>query len=217
MNTLTQLFESDLFAVGGRRKVYFHPTDPEKAIKITITKDRLRRKQTTKWYKKHRPLHHFDENHTDLHAYREIQKRGDDIYKHVPRLYGMNETPLGQGLVVELIRNESDAEPVMSLESWINQHGVSEDLINAFNELLDFLLAHQLLTRVVRGFNTVVRKMADGSLRIYVIDGFGTAVWLPFFNKITPLVRLKIQRQNWRAFEYLKRDFSISFADLSNS
>lgn len=212
------LTEDLLFATGGRRKVYFHPQDKGICIKITMQDDLKNRREIAAWYKKFRPLSFFDENRTDFLAYKSISRKGDVIFKHIPKSFGMVKTSLGEGFATELICNQDESQsPILSLQDWIKEHGVSDNLIKAIEDICQFLLDQKLVTRVMNRDNISVRVMEDKSLRVYIIDGFGNSSVLPISNYIDSIAESKIRRQNQKFLRVLKGHYPNQFDDLQLS
>ena len=165
---------------GKERACYVHPDDPRKAIKIS-------RGEVNK------------QSQREIKFYRGLQKRGGVDEKHIPKFYGLCETNLGQGIVVDLIRNY-DGEVSRPL-NWYLAQGC---LIEEFEPYLDEL-KHSFLQNLII-FNhdltigaLLVQKVSTRETRLVAIDGLGdvTALnWLDFFPF---LVQRKIRRR-WARF-----------------
>jgi hypothetical protein len=214
METEIQLNEQLLIANGGRRKIYQHPDDNNKCVKIAIPHDLQVRKRISKWYKKLKPIFCFDENETDRKAYDLLKKKPDVIYRHIPRFYGKVKTNLGEGIVTQLIRS-ADGEVAVQLKDYIKENGVSEVLEQRLAELIEFTEENVVITRQLKLFNLCVQKGPTGEIqRIYIIDGFGNSDFLPFSNWSTALGKRKIKRKNQRFVTELQRKFPGKFNNL---
>ena len=165
---------------GKERACYVHPDDPRKAIKISGGEISTQSKR-------------------EIRFYQALQKRGNVDEKHIPKFYCLCETNLGQGIVVDLIRNY-DGEVSRPL-NWYLAHGC---LIEEFEPYLDEL-KHSFLQNLII-FNhdmtigaLLLQKLSTRKARLVAIDGLGdvTALnWLDFFPF---LVRRKIRRR-WARF-----------------
>ena len=78
---------TDPVGKGKERACFVHPDDPQKAIKISIGDSSEQSRREIKFYQKR-------------------QKSGSDSDQHTPRFYGLCETSLGQGIVVDMIRDQ---------------------------------------------------------------------------------------------------------------
>ena len=165
---------------GKERACYVHPDDPRKAIKISMGEINKQSKR-------------------EIRFYRKLQKRGGVNEKHIPKFYGLCETNLGQGIVVDLIRNY-DGEVSRPL-NWYLAQGC---LIDEFEPYLDEL-KHSFLQNLII-FNhhmtigaLLVQKVSTRKTRLVAVDGLGDVNalnWLDFFPF---LVQRKIRRR-WARF-----------------
>jgi hypothetical protein len=148
---------------GKQRACYVHPDDPRKAIKISSGEINTHSRREIKFYRK-------------------LQKRGGVDEKHIPKFYGLCETNLGQGIVVDLIRNY-DGEVSRPLDELI--HSFLHNLI-IFN--------HDLTIG-----NLLVQKFSTRKTRLVAIDGLGDVTPLGWLGFSPLLVRRKIRRR-WARF-----------------
>ena len=77
---------TDPVGKGKERACFVHPDDPQKAIKVAHGDASEQSRRETRFYQK-------------------LQKRGGSD-QHIPRFYGLCETNLGQGIVVDMIRDQ---------------------------------------------------------------------------------------------------------------
>lgn len=172
------------FTQGGNRLCFFHPEDSGRCIKIARP-DRtpeLRRKQKS-FPKNLKPLDRFDENKNEFSEIKRIQKNiGDKAFSLIPRCYGFVDTDLGQGLCLEMIKDD-DGKVSLSLKQYLWLNGVDESLQAA---LKFFARDWQMLAMPSRDLllhNIVVQQaLVQGKLkakRLVVIDGLGWS-GLPF-------------------------------------
>ena len=76
---------TDPIGKGKERACFVHPDDPQKAIKIQIDDTSAQTRREIRFYQK---------------------RQNRDGCPHIPNFYGLCETNLGQGIVVELIRDQ---------------------------------------------------------------------------------------------------------------
>lgn len=192
--SLIQLAGAEPFGVGGRRSCYVHPTDPSKCVKIARTDERatIRAKKTllpSHWRRK------YDNNADELKQLTDLFSRiGPTASEHLPRCYGMQDTDLGPGLVMDLVRDD-DGKISRSLRELLSGEYPPETFDQAFDDLGRFLIRHVVLTRSILDHNLAAQERADGSWRLVMIDGYGDRAWLPVARWSRSIGRSKIRRR----------------------
>ncbi|MCP4331946.1 MAG: hypothetical protein GY785_04770 [Gammaproteobacteria bacterium] len=171
---------TDPIGQGKERACYVHPEDPRKAIKISIGDV-------------------SEQSERDIRFYRKIQKRRSFKEIHIPKFYGLRETNLGRGIVVDLIRNY-DGEISRPL-NWYLAQGVP---IEEFESLLEELRYSFLENLIIFNHdmtigNLLLQKSSFTNAQLVAIDGLGDVVALDWLNLIPSLVRRKIERR-WERF-----------------
>ena len=171
---------SDPIGKGRERACYVHPEDPRKAIKISAGKVSAQSRREIKFYRK-------------------LQKRGGVVEEHIPNFYGLCETNLGQGIVVDLIRNY-DGEISRPL-NWYLAQGFP---IGEFEPYLDELKQSFLQNLIIFNHdltigNLLVQKSSAIKVRLVAIDGLGDVIALDWLDYFPFLVRRKIRRR-WARF-----------------
>ena len=165
---------------GKERACFVHPEDPRKAIKI--------------------PLGDVsDQTQRDIKFYKRLKQRGIHGVRHIPAYYGICDTSLGRGIVVDLIRNY-DGEISRPL-SWYLAQGVPiEEFDNYLEDLKQAFLKHLIIfNHDMTIGNLLVQKSSMGSARLVAIDGLGDVVAIDWLNNFPFLVRRKIERR-WKRF-----------------
>ncbi len=164
------------FAEGRERRCYLHPQDPDKVIKIPKGAETVQTRR-------------------ELVFFRNLQKRGFADYSHLPRFYGTVETNLGQGLVIELIRDR-DGQISRSL-NWYIDNGMTRDEVEThFLRLKQYLLENLVIfNHDLTSGNMLLRKAEDDCGKLVIIDGLGDVVAIPWFNRIPAHARAKIERR----------------------
>lgn len=179
---------SEPIGVGQERACYQHPDDAGKVIKT----------QKGESYKQTR---------RELRLYNTLDRRGMCNYEHIPRYYGLVETNLGQGFVVDKIV-DYDGEVSRSLW-WHFERGypVSE-FLPYLEELRQYLLDNLVMFSVDMGrFNVLFQKLSPTQARLVVIDGLGDHAAINWLDKFGWIARRKINRR-WQRFIGRLRNYS---------
>ena len=171
---------TDPIGKGKERACFVHPDDPQKAIKISIGSVSEQSRREIKFYQK-------------------LVKRDGDIDPHIPRFYGLCETNLGQGLVVDLIRDQ-DGEISRPLNWYLAEGYPIEDFEPYLDELKKSFLQNLIIfNHDMTVGNLLFQKVSDTSARLVAIDGLGDVVALDWLDVFPSLVRRKISRR-WTRF-----------------
>lgn len=174
------LVVSEKVGAGTERVCYVHPHDQNKAIKIPIGK---RRKQTDR----------------EISYYQKLSKRKKISYSHIPQFYGVVSTNLGEGYVVDLVR-DYDGEISKPLK-WYFQNGYKLNYFSAhLSEFKEYFLKNRIIFNYdMNSGNVLVKKLSPEAMQLVVIDGLGDVVYIEWPNIISAFVRLKIERR-WKRF-----------------
>lgn len=167
---------------GDERVAYIHPDDLNKLIKVTRKdcKD-IQSKRENRYFKK-------------------LQKRlSDEDWKHIPRFYGTCKTNLGDGQVVELIR-DFDGEISKRLQFYIEKNGIKR-YRHLLDELREYFLKHYIIfARDIATHNILLKRSNENEETLVLIDAIGDVVLIPILNIFPNQVRKKIARR-WEHFE----------------
>ena len=171
---------SDPIGKGKERACYVHPEDPRKAIKISTGKVSAQSRREIKFY-------------------RGLQKRGGVVDEHIPKFHGLCETNLGQGIVVDLIRNY-DGEISRTLYWYLAQGFPIEEFEPYLDELRQSFLQNLIIfNHDLAISNLLVQKSSAVKFRLVAIDGLGDVIALDWLDYFPFLVRRKIRRR-WARF-----------------
>ncbi len=171
---------TDPIGMGKERACYVHPDDPRKAIKISIGEISVQSQREIKFYRK-------------------LQKRGGVDEKHIPKFYGLCETSLGQGIVVDLIRNY-DGEISRPLNWYLAQGFSIEEFELCLEELVQSFLRNLIIfNHDLTIGNLLVQKLSMINLRLVAIDGLGDVIAIDWLDFLPFLVKRKIRRR-WARF-----------------
>lgn len=175
---MIELSDDLIFAQGGRRFCFVHPDDPMKCIKTLSPRGNPeKRRNEAAWYKKMRPLSSFDDNLDELKSFQQLEKKGDEVWDHFPRCYGMESTNRGAGIVTDLIR-DADGQVSITVKTYLKTIGKTPELLAALDEFFSMFWRQVIVTRDILQHNLVVQMGAD-KMTIYIIDGFDSSEVIP--------------------------------------
>ncbi len=179
---------------GSNRICFVHPDDHNKILKVVIPEKKPEaRRRAAPLYKKIRPLGAFDINLKELNAFKNLGKKGDEVWKHFPKCFGIVETDLGDALCQELIR-EWDGTISKTVEYYLNEKSMTGEMKRAVDEFLLFLLNQMIIVRDLTAENLIIRKNKDGFC-VFMIDGIGNADFLPIAEISKTWAKYKIKRK----------------------
>ncbi len=165
---------------GFERECYVHPENPDRLIKVNLTKRNKQSKREIKYLKK-------------------LKKRSLSDWSHLPEFYGTVSTSKGTGLVVEYIKDYT-GQPSRSLDEYARKNG-----IEAYRKRLDDLKNYFIKNRVIFNYdmnptNLLLRQKSPNESELVIIDGIGDVVFIPVLNIFKSHVEKKIRRR-WKRFE----------------
>ncbi|MFV8781252.1 YrbL family protein [Microbulbifer sp. SA54] len=178
---LIDLSKSLPFASGGNRHCYRHPHFPDRCVKVMLPGRIARLRKRAPWYKTFFSDAQFDDNVREVEGYSQPALHNvpadSPVWQHLPRWYGMEETTEGPGAVSELILG-SDANPAITLEHYLQEHGLDEPIRGALDRFAQWLRATRVMTKNILPHNLVIRESGD-QLQLVLIDGLGRGTFLP--------------------------------------
>lgn len=135
----------------------------------------------------------------EIKYYSKLVRRPDLKFDHLPRFYGTVKTNLGDGFIVDLVR-DYDAQISKPL-NWYLANGFSvEDLPPYLEDLKCFLLQHLIIFNYdMKSSNLLLQKPAPEEARLVIIDGIGDTVYIQWFNVFSSHLESKIRRR-WERF-----------------
>lgn len=197
MNQQILEISSEPIGVGQERICYRHPGDTTKVVKIQRGEDT---KQTRR----------------ELEFYEKLSRRKMDNFEHIPRYYGMTQTNLGEGFVVDLI---ADFDGAISKSLWwhFEQGYPVSEFFPYLDELRQYLLDNLVVFSVDMGrYNILFQKTSPQQARLVVIDGLGNHTAINWFDNLACFARPKINRR-WRRFFGRLQDYSDEIMRASNA
>ncbi|MGJ0339003.1 YrbL family protein [Aliarcobacter cryaerophilus] len=178
---MIELSDINLIAKGNQRATYFYPDDSNKLIKIDYKKSKK-----------------FNQTKEDIKWYKLLKKRGFADFSHLPKYYGIVDTSLGKGQVLELIR-DYDGAISKTLKYYLEENGAlyyKKELEKFRSFFLDNLI---LFNEGMRGKNVLIRKKNEKEVEFVLIDGLGDDNWFRLPNLFKKYLEKKIVRR-WNKF-----------------
>ena len=197
MNQQILEITSEPIGVGQERICYRHPEDAAKVVKIQKGESD---KQTRR----------------ELELYENLSRREMSNFEHIPRYYGMTQTNLGKGFVVDLI---ADFDGAVSKSLWwhFEQGYPVAEFLPYLDELRQYLLDNLVVFSVDMGrYNILFQKTSPQQARLVVIDGLGNHTAINWLDNIAYFARRKIDRR-WRSFISRLQKYSAEIMRANNA
>lgn len=192
-DSILAIDESMLVDAGTRRKIYRHPEDDNKILKV-FREDQIPAKRRARlWYGRLKSLRRFDDNELDYLQYRRAMKHASGPLGCIYTIFGYAETTQGRALVGEHVRNADGATSV-TLRRFLQDHGPAK-ILPLVDEFFEELAANHVVTKDPHLENILVRELAGGALRLVIIDGLGDPNLIPFATLSKSLNRKKLMRK----------------------
>lgn len=191
------LNKNDFIHKGNCRHVFLYPNDNTKCIKIAFKETLInRRKQEKNIFKKIlKPfLFCYNENLIDVKLYKKLKNKNPIIWNYIPRFYGTVKTNLGDGIVIDYL-TDKDGKVLPTVKDWILNNGYSQELDDAINEVWQVIIDNMIMVRCPHFENFLVKKLDDGKLRLYLVDGIGNGNLIPLNEIIKSIGRKKMMKK----------------------
>lgn len=129
---------------------------------------------------------------------------------HLPQLYGIVKHQRQLGIIQEYIstgqkitpdeKSFGDLKGVYDLPQLIKQPTVDHKLLNkALDKFLNYLLKYNIVVNDLQPHNLRI-KVFENAYKVYLIDGFGSRLWIPIDLVFKSLGRKHIEHQ-WGKFK----------------
>lgn len=180
--------------VGGTRYCFAHPAHPNRCVKV-LRPDRTgaARKLLRKDFKRYLPARFLDDQRKEIKAYRELLSRAsEELWRHVPRYHGTEETDMGLGIVTQLMRNSDGSRP-KNLEQLLPA-GSDPELDAGIDEFVEAVARLRILSRDLLPHNIIAVRETSG-YRVMLVDGIGNAELIPLSTWSAFFAGRKTQRK----------------------
>lgn len=183
--------------VGGTRRVFQHPEFADRCIKV-LRSDRTgaARRAKKRGWKQLLPASAFDDQLKEIRAYEQLLASTLDpapVWQHVPEYFGTAMTDCGIGIVTRLYRNYDGSWP-RNLEQCLPR-GLTPALSAALGTFAIVMERHRVLTRDLLPHNMIAVEHACDSVQVLVVDGIGSADFIPIAACSQRAARAKVRRK----------------------
>jgi hypothetical protein len=180
--------------VGGTRYCFVHPEHPNRCVKV-LRPDRTgaARKLLRKDFKRYLPARFLDDQRKEIKAYGELLSRAsEELWRHVPRYHGTEDTDMGLGIVTQLMRNNDGSWP-SNLEQLLPA-GTNPELDAGIDEFVEAVARLRILSRDLLPHNIIAVRETSG-YRVMLVDGIGNAELIPLSTWSAYFAGRKTQRK----------------------
>ena len=182
------LDDSLFIGKGFHHTAYAHPTDQHLCIKILHNSRQDAQKQHERELKYNQKLQRKNKHK---------QLVGMACY------LGTIETNLGEGFIFQLIR-DNDGNISKSLATYLNDQDFVQQHWQAIRTDLDQLkqrmFDQQIIPMKIFAKNILYRKLDESNYELVIIDGLGSATFIPLEYYFSCAAKARINRK-WREFE----------------
>ncbi len=192
-DSILAIDDSMLVDAGTRRKIYRHPEDDDKILKVFFEDQLPAKRRAEIWYGWFKSTRRYDDNELDYQQYRRAMKHASGPIGCIYTIFGYAETTQGRALVGEHVRNADGATSV-TLQRFLEDHGSSK-ILPIVDEFFEELAANHVVTKDPHLENILVRELGGGALRLVIIDGLGDPNFIPLASLSKRLNRKKLMRK----------------------
>ena len=177
------LNDSLLINSGTNRACYLHPDNIDRCVKIDIS---LNTKETKR----------------EKRYYNYLLKRNIP-FDMISKYYGSIQTNLGNGEVVELLR-DYDGNVSMELAQYLNSTLTESDMEyikKLIRKLKEYLYRYKIYVKDLNSVNIVVQKFAkSGNARLVIVDGLAHSWYVFVLGCISDAFLMTNIEQSWKNF-----------------
>ncbi|MEM6543819.1 MAG: YrbL family protein [Pseudomonadota bacterium] len=180
--------------VGGTRYCFQHPHHANRCIKV-LRPDRTgeARKQRRKDFKRFLPPRFLDDQRKEINAYEELMlNASEDLWRHVPRYHGTEDTDMGLGIVTQLLRNHDEQWPSNLRDLFLAPPETK--LLRGIDEFLTAVRDLRILSRDLLAHNIIAVDEGE-RYRVMLVDGIGNAELLPLSSWSDFFAQQKVRRK----------------------
>ena len=183
MTEVLDLSNAVLIGKGTHKKCFVHPQDPSRCVKVAYNE--LGKRDLNREVK-----------------YLSAAYRRKHISTILPRFYGTVQTSLGEGYVVDFLKN-ADGTPCLSLKTWLETaepNAQLDPLIQqAMLTLKEKIREEQVLCLAIYPENILFQKDSTGNYRPFLVNDLGNGARIPLAYWLEG-VRLRSIEKRWQEF-----------------
>lgn len=164
-----------------KKYIFAHPTDDRLLIKVANRKGTLRRWGIRRFYKRWYRGGLYADYMRSLKEYIFLRANSRGDVQSIPRIFGLIDTDLGLGLVVEKIRGP-DGELARPLISILRESGLTTDIREKLGSFIDELVRNDVVVNDLSMGNIVYADNGTDGGRFVLVDGFGERTVVPLYS-----------------------------------
>ena len=185
----------DLLVLAKRSKyIFHHPHDDRLLIKVMRVDAKRKSWGMKRFYKSMRR----SGAHTDLlrqvTEYFVVSVNSPVLPRCLSRIFGLIETDMGPGLLVEKITS-ADGTPATQMKELLKQGPLSDALKDKVHQFMDDLSRHEVVLNDLGLRNMVLATEPSGESRFVLIDGFGERALIPLCSMSRRFNRFNTRRK----------------------
>lgn len=176
---MLELSHLPVLARGQHRLIYEDPDDPSRLIKVMspeLVEQRWR--GVLPWHQQRQRLRQYKGYLRELREYLALHARGLSGPSPLARTFGLVETDLGLGLVVEKLVGPDGALAPTALKL-VEREGRAPWIERGLEQWLAGLLAHDVIVGDMNPRNVVYGSASGADPRFIMIDGYGEKNFIP--------------------------------------
>jgi len=113
-----------------------------------------------------------------LKAFKRLYARlGEKAWQHIPEFHGTVDTDLGLGLVTDFVRSSNGSAGVNLTRYFPDDF--TDPIKRAVRSLTEWILEVPLVPRDFGVYNVVICQTAEAAYHAWLVDGFGSAEFIP--------------------------------------
>ena len=179
---------------GSRRHVFQHPREPELLVKVLKSEEGKEFSLGLPGLRLRRPNEMTRSFQREIGEFLRVRAQIPQGPLPIARVFGIVDTDLGTGLVVEKIAGQ-DGGLAPSLKVRVRERGFDDGLKHRILTLRDEVIHCGLVTGDINTNNIVIGCGADGADRLVIVDGIGDKTFLPVNSLIPFINRRSLQRR----------------------
>ncbi len=179
-------------ARGGSRDVFQHPDHEHLLVKIVRAASKKGPASDKPWGSAFRRYEFYTPYVREMKEYVAVHVRSHGIPRCIQRCYGLVDTNLGLGMVVEKLCG-ADGGLAPNIARLVRTHGITTRLWESVAGFHEEIRKHQFIVNDMNPSN-VVRALEGGEERFVLVDGLGEKNLIPIRTLIPGLNRYKIER-----------------------
>lgn len=167
-------------ARGAGRLVFQHPDDETLLVKVVRPDGNIGASRAA-WYKLAPREGKLIVFQREMHEFLVATANATSGPLPIPRIYGLIDTDLGPGLLMEKLTGEGGAL-APTLRSKLQHAGLTVDHERLLAALIEEVNRHRIVLVEFKVSNIVFVRDSDGAERLMLVDGFGDSSLVPIYS-----------------------------------